>query len=147
MNNITYLSIVNAIKTFFVSHLQVAEFYVEELFDTQTRELAFPLAILIPQTSNIVNNQLNLAFSLFIADQNNEGNTNVNQIHNDTLEIIKDFVSYFSNSGNDFNIDTETISVTPFFEDLDAILSGWQLDFTIIIPFYKNICDIPLQGN
>lgn len=144
---VTYNTVVSDIKSFFDRHLQVKQFLNITTWDEQTLENVYVTVILVPQASNVNGTQLNLNFNLFVADILNFDKSNQKDVYSDTLDICKDFIAYFSNNGCvDWEID-ENPTLTPFNEKpFDDILSGWILNFTVQIPFYRNSCDIPLEN-
>lgn len=142
---ITYNNIVSEIRTFFERHLQVNQFVHLTEWDEEAKENLYTTALLVPQTSNVNGNSLELNFNLFIVDLLNSDRSNQKDIFADTLSIVQDFIAYFSNSDFDWEI-MDNSSLTPITEKpFDDVLSGWMLNFTVSIPFSKSICELPLK--
>lgn len=143
---VTYNTVVGDIKEFFGRHLQVKQFLNISTWDEQTLENVYVTVILVPQQSTINDSQLNLNFNLFIADILNFDGSNQKDVYSDTLEIARDFVAYFSDNGCvGWNIEPNP-TITPFNErPFDDILSGWILNFTVQLPFNRDVCNIPFE--
>ena len=141
---ITYENIVSDIKSFFNSHLDVNTFVHIQEYDYQAKYNLYPAVILTPQPSNINGTEIVLRFNLFSFDILKQDKTNTLDVYNDTLNTIKDFVSYFSNR-DEWSIETDS-QITPFEEKLDDFLGGWMLTFGVKIPFSKSVCDLPLSS-
>lgn len=143
---ITYNNIVSAIKDFFDRHLQVKQFLCLDNYDEEALENVYVTALLVPQQSAINGSQMTLNFNLFIVDLLNSDGSNKKDVYSDTLEIIRDFVAYFTGSPcTDFTIG-ESTTVSPINEKfVDDIVCGWVLTFGVDIPFSLDSCNIPLE--
>lgn len=145
--NPTYNQIVYDIKEFFNRHLQVNLFIDVQYADFNAGSNIYPATILVPQLSNINNTQLNLNFNLFFVDLLNSDRSNTREVYSDMLEVARDFIAYFQEyeENRDWCIQNDaTIQPIEEKED-DAIIAGWVLNFTVELPFNKNVCDIPLN--
>lgn len=144
---VTYNSIVRDIRDFFNNHRQVHQFLHITQWDEEAKENVYVTAMLVPQQSNINNTQIDLNFNLFVIDLLNSDRSNQRDVFDDTLGIIQDFISYFSDDPcTDWDI-TPTMTVQPVTEKfVDDIISGWVLNFTVTIPFSRSVCDIPLEN-
>mgnify|MGYP003413262451 FL=1 len=143
---ITYNNIVSAIKDFFDRHLQVKQFLCLDNYDEEALENVYVTALLVPQQSAINGSQMTLNFNLFVVDLLNSDGSNKKDVYSDTLEIIRDFVAYFTGSlCTDFTIG-ESTTVSPINEKfVDDIVCGWVLTFGVDIPFSLDSCNIPLE--
>lgn len=141
----TYTDILSDIRQFFDRHLMVNSFCDGQIYDFNAKENIYSAVVLVPTTSNIVNSQLNLAFDLYFVDRIVEDGSNTRDVYNDELQIAQDFISYFSQRTGRWNIQPDTISLEPFEQKFDDIVGGWRLSITVLIPFYRNVCDIPLN--
>lgn len=146
MAAITYNTIVRDIRDFFNRHLQVHQFLHLTQWDEEAKENLYVTALLVPQQSNINNTQIDLNFNLFVVDLLNSDRSNQRDVFDDTLGIIQDFISYFSNNGClDWDI-SNNATVQPVTEKfVDDVISGWVLNFYVTIPFSKSVCDLPLE--
>lgn len=145
MINATYTDILAEIREFFAQHLLVNSFVDGQLYDFQAKENIYSAVVLVPTTSNIQNTQLNLALDLYFVDRINEDGSNTRDVYNDELQIVQDFIAYFSNRPNKWNLDPENINIEPFEQRFADILGGWRLSVSVLLPFFKNVCDIPLD--
>lgn len=143
---ITYNNIVSAIKDFFDRHLQVKQFLCLDNYDEEALENVYVTALLVPQQSTINGSQMTLNFNLFIVDLLNSDGSNKKDVYSDTLEIIRDFIAYFTGSPCiDFTIG-ESTTVSPINEKfVDDIVCGWVLTFGVDLQFSLDSCNIPLE--
>lgn len=145
MINATYTDILNEIRDFFSRHQLVNSFVDGQMYDFQAKENIYSAVVLVPTISNIQNTQLNLSFDLYFVDRITEDGGNTRNVYNDELTIAQDFISYFSNRSNKWNLSPENISIEPFEQKFDDILAGWRLSVSVLLPFFKNVCEIPLN--
>lgn len=143
MINATYTDILSEIREFFTRHQLVNTFVDGQPYDFQAKENVYSAVILIPSISTIQNSQLQLSLELFFVDRITEDGGNIRNVYNDELQIAQDFVSYFTNRPNRWNLSPENINLEPFEQKFDDILAGWQLSVSVTLPFYRNICEIP----
>lgn len=145
MINVTYTDILAEIREFFAQHLLVNSFIDGQLYDFQAKDNVYSAVVLVPTPSQIQNTQLNLALDLYFVDRINEDGSNTRDVYNDELQIVQDFIAYFSNRRDTWNLDPENINIEPFEQRFADILAGWRLSVSVLLPFYKNVCDIPLD--
>ena len=143
--NITYTDVLEEIRDFFDRHQLVNSYVDGQLYDFQAKENIYSAVVLVPTTSNIMNTQLNLSFDLYFVDRIVEDGTNTKDVYNDELQIALDFISYFSNRNAKWNLQPDSISLEPFEQKFDDIVAGWRLSVSVLIPFRKNVCEIPLS--
>jgi PKD repeat protein len=143
--NITYTDVLEEIRDFFDRHQLVNSYVDGQLYDFQAKENIYSAVVLVPTTSNIMNTQLNLSFDLYFVDRIVEDGTNTKDVYNDELQIVLDFISYFSNRNGKWNLQPDSISLEPFEQKFDDIVAGWRLSVSVLIPFRKNVCEIPLN--
>ena len=140
-----YTDILNEIRQFFDRHQLVNSFVDGQLYDFQAKENIYSAVVLVPTISTIQNSQLNLSFDLYFVDRIVEDGTNTKDVYNDELQIAQDFVTYFTNRNGKWNLETDNISIEPFEQKFDDILGGWRLSVSVLLPFYRNVCEIPLS--
>lgn len=143
---VTYNTVVGDIKHFCDQHLQIAQFLHISTWDEEARNNVYVTAILVPQQSIINGNSISLNFNLFIVDLLNYDGSNKREVYSDTLEIVRDFLAYFTGSPCiDWTVGDNT-TVTPINEIFeDEILAGWVLNFSVDMPFSMSQCNIPLS--
>lgn len=145
MNGATYTEILSEIRQFFNRHLLVNSFVDGQIYDFNAKENIYSAVILVPTTSTVENTQLNLSFDLYFVDRIVEDGSNTRDVYNDELQITQDFISYFSNRNGKWNLQPDSISLEPFEQKFDDIVGGWRLSVSVLLPFFKNVCDIPLN--
>jgi len=144
MNRITYNDIIKAFRDFCDKHYQVAQFVDVEQAEFQPMDSKFPSVVVTPMPSTIGNGSVTLQFAVIFADILIADNSNGRDVYSDTLEILKDFVAWFTNNPDlDWSL-TRELSIEPFFEKFDDILAGWILSASVEVPFDHNVCDIPV---
>lgn len=147
INNATYTDILAEIREFFAQHLLVNSFIDGQLYDFQAKDNVYSAVVLVPTPSQIQNTQLNLALDLYFVDRINEDGSNTRDVYNDELQIVQDFISYFTNRPNAWNLSPENINIEPFEQKFVDILAGWRLSVQVLLPFRKNVCEIPLDDD
>ena len=145
MINATYTDILKEIRVFFNRHQLVNSFVDGQMYDFQAKENIYSAVVLVPTASTIQSTQLNLSFDLYFVDRITEDGSNTRDVYNDELTVAQDFISYFSNRPNKWNLSPENISIEPFEQKFDDILAGWRLSVSVLLPFFKNVCEIPLN--
>lgn len=146
--NYTYIDVLTEIRSFFHRHKMVNSFVDNQVYDFQAKENIYSAVVLVPTTSTLtgeVGTQLNLNFDLYFVDRMTEDNGNAKDVYNDELSIALDFVAYFSNRNGKWNISTESVTLEPFEQKFDDLVGGWRLSCSVLLPFRKNVCDIPLE--
>jgi hypothetical protein len=141
----TYTDILREIRSFFERHLLVNSFVDGQVYDFQAKENIYSAVVLVPTNSTIQNTQLDLSFDLYFIDRITEDGSNTRDVYNDELQICQDFVSYFSNRNGKWNLAPDNITIEPFEQKFDDIVAGWRLSVSVLLPFFKNVCDIPLN--
>lgn len=140
-----YRNIINSFKAFLSQHRNVQQVVDSQNYDFQAKENTYPAVVIVPGISNTTSATINLQFSIFFCDVLIADKSNCRDVYNDTLETAKDFIAYFTGDPDESWGLTEDCTLTPFEEQLDDFVAGWQLDCTVEIPFSHGICDIPLS--
>jgi hypothetical protein len=143
----TYNEIIKAFTDICNRHKQVNSFYSLQTWEFQTKENVYPAVLLIPLPSIIQQGQTVLSFELHVMDLLNKDNTNLNEVHSDTLQIINDIVAEVAEGdfSYGFNLNTESISVTPFEDTLDDRVAGWVATLDIEIANGLDDCNTPID--
>lgn len=145
MKNLQYIDILREFEEFFGRHLMVTEFVAGKMYDFSARENKYSAVVVAPTMSSISSTSESLGFDLYFIDRVVEDGSNLNDVFSSELLIVQDFVSYFSNRNGTWNLNAENITIDPIYKQFDDIVAGWQLSVSVSLPFYKNICDIPLR--
>ena len=141
----TYTDIQKEIRGFFNRHLMVNSFIASQTYDFQAKDNIYSAVVFVPTISTIQGRQLNLGFDIYFVDRITEDGSNTADVYNDELTVAMDFVSYFSGRSGKWNLQDGNITIEPFEQKFDDILAGWRLSVSVLLPFYKNVCDIPLN--
>lgn len=147
--NYNYIDVLTEIRQFFHRHKMVNSFVDNQVYDFAAKDNIYSAVVLVPTTSSLsgeAGTQLNLNFDLYFIDRLIENNGNAKDVYNDELSIALDFIAYFSNRTNKWNINSDSVSLEPFEQKFsDDLTGGWRLSCSVSIPFRKNVCDIPLN--
>lgn len=141
----TFTDIQKEIREFFNRHLMVNSFIASQTYDFQAKDNIYSAVVFVPTISTIQGRQLNLGFDIYFVDRITEDGSNTADVYNDELTIAMDFVAYFSGRNDKWNLQDGNITIEPFEQKFDDILAGWCLSVSVLLPFYKNVCDIPLN--
>lgn len=145
MKNFEYINVITEIRDFFNRHKMVNSYVDNQTYDFQAKENIYSAVILVPTTSTVNNTQLNLNFDLYFCDRMTEGNENAKDVYTDELNIALDFIAYFSDRNGKWNLNSDSITLEPFEQKFDDLVGGWRLSCEVVLPFYRNVCDIPLK--
>ncbi len=144
--DVQYRDIINTFKTFLSQHRNVQQVIDSQNYDFQAKENTYPAVVIVPGISTTTSATVNLQFSLFFCDVLIADKSNCRDVYNDMLEVAKDFIAYFTGDPDTSWGLTEDCTLTPFEEQLDDFVAGWQLDCTVEIRFSHGICDLPLKN-
>ena len=147
MKKFTYIDVLTEIRQFFHRHKMVNSFVDNQTYDFQAKDNIYSAVILVPTTSTVdgeAGTHLILNFDLYFVDRLTESNGNAKDVYNDELGIALDFISYFSNRTDKWNLMTDA-TLEPFEQKFDDLVGGWRLSCSVSLPFMKNVCDIPLE--
>lgn len=135
------------IRTVTGAHKQIRSFRVGLVTDFfADRTTKYPAACLQYSVGSIGGSAKQISFRLFIVDLVNvsdDTKSNEDDVFSDTLEIIMDLVAELSQPAfNDwiFSVTSNVQSVSENDNDLNA---GWYIDFSVRVPFTRNICAVP----
>ena len=142
----TFNTVVAAFETFAENHKQLNSFYSGEEWDFQAKENLYPALVIAPDPAEIARGSVKITFRVLILDLCNRDNSNVDEIHSDTLQIFGDLFSEFRDNDDEYGffIDDESIAPEPVREALDDIVAGWFSTITIEYPFSASTCNIPV---
>lgn len=142
MKNIRYKDIINAFETFLLQHPSVSTVIDEQQYDFQASENLYPAVVIIPTLSTGTSATIVLNFSIFFCDVLIADKSNTRDVYTETLEIAKDFIAYFTNANKyDWSLQPD-FTLTPFEEQLDDFLGGFELDCAVEMPFSHDYCGL-----
>lgn len=147
MKEAKYTEILHEIRHFFERHLMVNEFVAGKMYDFQARENIYSAVVLAPSISSVNGTQLQLSFDIYFIDRLTEDESNANDVFGDELQIALDFISYFTNRSGKWNISPDNLQIEPFQQRYVDIVAGWLLSCSVSIPFYRDVCEIPMRDS
>ena len=110
----------------------------------------YPLVHIVPQGVVAGTGTLSFNFNILAMDLVQPDGSNEQDVLSDTLSIITSIISEFRHGKNlEIAPDnkgvlaqiSEDVSIEPFTEYLDNVVSGWNATFNIEIPFQYKACD------
>lgn len=110
----------------------------------------YPLVHIVPQGVVAGTGTLSFNFNILAMDLVQPDSSNEQDVLSDTLSIITSIISEFRHGKNlEIAPDnkgvlaqiSEDVSIEPFTEYLDNVVSGWNATFNIEIPFQYKACD------
>jgi len=113
----------------------------------------YPLLYVIPQIANRDGGQITYNFNVLICDIDNVKNKNIQvDLWSDTLEIAEDVVAQFSYSVNQqegnyydkYDV-VLPVNITPFNEQYEDKLFGWNIALQIVVDKPLNRCIAPFK--
>lgn len=113
----------------------------------------YPLLYVIPQIANRDGGQITYNFNVLVCDIDNVKNKNIQvDLWSDTLEIAEDIVAQFSYSVNQqqgnyydkYDV-VLPVNITPFNEQYEDKLFGWNIALQIVVDKPLNRCIAPFN--
>jgi len=149
----TYNNVIDTIKCVGEDHYQIQTVTTGDIWDIDLSNLTlFPLLHINIVSVNAGKGQLQHNFQLVVADiVEPNPNENEQEVLSDTLSIMLDIISIFKNGASLHHGTTyetrywtaEDFTIEPFTERFDNTLSGWTLNFPIVIEFPYDTCNAP----
>jgi hypothetical protein len=103
-------------------------------------EPMYPRMWVEPQVAKVHTGHMHITWRVFYLDVVNNDNSNLQDIWNDTLELVKDLFSnmYLSEYESDFDC-----NVSPILNRYETSLAGWYMDVSMTQKFDFNRCVLP----
>jgi hypothetical protein len=158
--------IINDFRTLTAKHKQLNSFGVGDLrnliFLTQQKEgmdnvehnaPLYPLLYVIPQQAQRSDSEIIYNFNVIVCDIDNVKNNQIEvDLWSDTLEIAEDVLAQFrysvdaeqGNFASKYDIGLPT-TITPFNEQYEDLLFGWNLQLQVIVDKPLNRCIAPFK--
>lgn len=139
-----FKNIITTLSGFSYSHEQVNEFGWGPISNISTKNQDFVLVWFLPTGARVEHSSTILQGNLYVMDLLKQDDTNLLDIHNDTYQIGRDFVSEFYDQETIYGfVMDESADAEPFEHKFDDYTAGWI--FTIEIEFENsvNICNVP----
>lgn len=137
-------TIIDTFKDFTEKHYQTYSFGFGSLNDINPLDTQYPLVWMSLSPSEMNKTVTTFKINLFILNQTNKDEANLEQIMSDMQRIGRDLVLYYRNSDIDdlFEL-SDYVRFTPVLKDFDPVLSGWVFDLSIEV-IDNNACNLPI---
>ena len=139
-----FKNIITTLDNFSTGHEQINEFGWGPISNISTTNQDFVLVWFLPTGANVQQSTTTLKGNLYVMDLLKQSDANLLDIHNDTYQIGRDFVSEFYDQEQVYGfVMNEAADAEPFEHKFADYTAGWI--FTIEIEFDDsvNICNIP----
>jgi len=158
-NSITYKTFNNVIETILCvafKHKFVEQVDSGDIFDVDLeKNTAFPYFHCVPKNIQTDDTRIKYNFQLLIMDLVEPGLSNEQQVMSDTGQILIDIIALFRNgditkpdAADEAVYYTEAnYTLEPFTERFDASVTGWMVEFTVIVDSVFSACEIPLKDD
>ena len=150
MTDKTYNNVIDALSCVAYSHGMVHSISTGNIEEIDTSgAVEYPLVHIVPNEVVAGTNALTFNFNILVMDLVQVDDSNEQDVLSDTLGIMTDIIAqykqggqlqiYPDNKGVFAQVD-EDITIEPFTEHLDNVVSGWNASFSIEIPFQYKAC-------
>ena len=143
----TVNNIVTSLEDFVKRHQQLRSFFSGDTWDFQAKTNIYPALCAVIMPSEVHYGKQVISYNIFIADICNKDKSNVDEIWSDTMQIFSDLYAEFRDNYDTygFYLEDDNLSLTPWNEDFDDILAGWNGVLRFSIPYSGSICNIPID--
>lgn len=140
-----------AYKHKFVEQVDAGDIWEVDL----EKNTKYPYFHCVPKSVTTQSTNLTYTFQLIIMDLVEPDQSNEQQVMSDTLQILLDIISLFRNGNitKTSEADRPTYytdgdyTLSPFTERFDASVTGWVVDFDVLIDSPFPACNVPLKDN
>jgi len=145
--NKTYNNVINTLKCISLSHGLVHSVSSGDIDNIDTSgAVKYPLVHIVPTSVNADTGTLTFNFNILAMDLVEPDESNEQEVLSDTLIILTEIISEFKNGGKfrgdyDYLQEDNSFSLEPFTERFDNVVSGWNCNFNITIPYTYNACN------
>jgi len=149
--NLTVNQIKNIYNDFQLRHPQLNSFYFGNIDEIDKQTYKYPLLAAIPQDVIISESpnqtrSITHKYILLFADLVTVESDNMVDTLSDTLMIAQDFISELDQYDfyrNNYIYNNNSLSLSPFTDRFDDLVTGWALTIDIVAPFINNPCTSP----
>ena len=140
-----------AFKHAFINQVDYGDIWEVDL----EKNTKYPYFHCVPVNVNTGTSTLTYNFQLIIMDLVEPDQSNEQQVQSDTLQILLDILSLFRN-GEITKVGADEVpvyytdgdyTITPFTERFDASVTGWLMDFDVIVDNPYPACNVPLKDD
>lgn len=144
--NVSLNNLITLFDTIATANQGIQSHSFGDIWEIDVTERNYAVSHLSIEQAQYLPNEIQYDFKLYVMDLVSKDESNENDVLNQTLQIIGDFISRLKNA-RDLNIDTNTdyriqdnISCQPFTERFDDDVSGWVADISIRVFFDYSAC-------
>jgi hypothetical protein len=147
MLELTYNDLINRLVQIANAHYSVAYADAGVLENLNYGQINYPLVFFINQSVEIRQNEARYNIIMLVGTFTNQNLLQQTKIQSDMFEITKDIVAYLINGdyNHSWEINEESIISTPFVDNLPDLTTGYQTNFTIILPYDNGACELPFD--
>mgnify|MGYP003634890911 FL=1 len=146
--NKTYKNIVEQFKDLATRHKMVNSFNSGDIydvnFDDENKSPIYPYVHLVPQPSQMLENEMLFVFNLIVMDLVDTEFANYYDIQSDCIQIVQDIIFEFKGQNQTEQI-LDPTSFSVFTERFNDEVSGANATITLSIPQEINICENPFE--
>ena len=113
---------------------------LEEAYQTDVFDRFF----ITPEARRIIKENLHRNLELLVDSYGDEGAGGYIKIIPNSISTEEGQNEYLAELAK-WNLQPDSISLEPFEQKFDDIVAGWRLSVSVLIPFRKNVCEIPLS--
>jgi hypothetical protein len=131
------------------AHLQINDFFWGDFLRAykENTELNYPLMGCFYPSASLLNNQTQLALTIYICDRVYKDYSNLNDVESDTLQICRDIYQVINGSQRWRRLGRVTsASATKFIERGGDEVAGHTLTINFLLRDQSGICDLPMEG-
>jgi len=147
----SYSQIIGKLRAFFEAHEFVERFTSGDFDASQIgKDYPYPHVHVQPVSVSTSGNQLGYQFQMMVMDLprvEEAKQTYIENIHNQTLQILTDFISYIDKGDEFFDRNEFTFTnnaIEAFWDQQTQTVSGWTMTFTLSVFYDHDICNVPL---
>jgi hypothetical protein len=131
------------------AHLQINDFFWGDFLRAykENTELNYPLMGCFYPSASLLNNQTQLALTIYICDRVYKDYSNLNDVESDTLQVCRDIYQVINGSQRWRRLGRVTsASATKFIERGGDEVAGHTLTINFLLRDQSGICDLPMEG-
>lgn len=130
------------------NHKQINTYGQGDIWDIATSgDINYPLMWVSLDGSEISGRYETMKFKFIFMDIVKGGMVNEQEVLSDQLEIAKDIVAQLNHPNYDWTFNGDGVLLDDFTERFTDSVSGWTMSFSLQLPFAKDRCVMPYEGN
>ena len=154
----TYNNVIDTIKCVGEQHKQIQTVTSGDIWEIDLeKNTDFPLFHVNPVNVGVSMSSQTFNFQLFVMDLVEPDESNEQEVMSDMLSIMTDIIAKFKHGEILYGYDTtpgeepryfvdNDFTIEPFTERFDNSVTGWVMNFPIVIESILDTCDIPIDN-